>query len=146
VLPFNSDFKYLHGFILVSNFRQAFFKDSNIMELKSFNNKKRENFKGIDRLIHEPSRYAIMALLYVTGNSDFLFLMSHAELTGGNLSTHLKKLESSGYILIKKKFSHNKPHTGIKLTEAGRSAFEQYRKTMKQLLDRLPGLSSPAEL
>jgi DNA-binding MarR family transcriptional regulator len=92
----------------------------------------------IDRLIHEPSRYTIMSVLYVTNNVDFLFLMHHTRFTGGNLSAHIKKLENSGYISIEKEFLHNKPHTMVYLTESGRLAFEQYRKNMKRAIDTLP--------
>ena len=106
-------------------------------------NKKRQPAAEIDRLIHEPSRYTIMAVLYVVDSADFLFLMRHTRFTGGNLSAHIRKLESSGYISIKKEFLNNKPHTMINLTELGRLAFEHYRKNMKQALDILPDIKSP---
>ncbi len=104
-----------------------------------------ENLKPsaeIDRVIHEPSRYAVMAVLYVVESTDFLFLMRHTGFTGGNLSAHIRKLDSAGYISIEKEFLNNKPHTMIHLTESGRLAFEQYRKNMKQALDTLPKLES----
>lgn len=53
----------------------------------------------IDRLIHEPSRFIIMAHLYVVESADFLFLMRPTGLTWGNLSSHLSKLEAAGYLV-----------------------------------------------
>jgi DNA-binding MarR family transcriptional regulator len=104
-----------------------------------------ENLKPvaeIDRLIHEPSRYVVMAVLYVVESTDFLFLMRQTGFTGGNLSAHIRKLESAGYVSIEKEFLNNKPHTMVHLTEAGRLAFEQYRKYMKHAINTLPKIKS----
>lgn len=93
----------------------------------------------IDRLIHEPARYLIMAYLFVTESADALFLQRQTELTWGNLSSHLSKLEGAGYVAIKKEFLDKKPHTMLQLTGEGRQAFTRYRENMKQALDELPG-------
>lgn len=105
-------------------------------------NKNRQIPEEIDRIIHEPSRYTIMAALYVTNSTDFLFLMHHTRLTGGNLSAHLRKLEKQGYISIKKEFLGNKPHTIIQLEEKGKLAFKRYRNNMKVTINTLPNIKS----
>ena len=87
----------------------------------------------IDRLIHEPARYNIMALLYVLDNADFLFIVRQTDLTPGNLSSHLAKLEAAQYIAVVKDFVDRRPRTVLKLTEAGREAFQEYSRRMKQL-------------
>jgi DNA-binding transcriptional ArsR family regulator len=92
----------------------------------------------IDRLIHEPARLMIMALLSVVESADFLFLMRQTGLTWGNLSSHLSKLEAAGYVAVEKEFVGKKPHTMLHLTGDGRSAFQEYRQSMKQVLDELP--------
>ena len=92
----------------------------------------------IDRLIHEPGRLMLMALLYVVQSADFTFLMDQTGLTWGNLSTHLTKLEEAGYIAINKEFKGKKPHTTINLTKQGRTAFREYKKSMQAVLDDLP--------
>jgi len=92
----------------------------------------------IDRLIHEPARLMILALLYVVESADFLFLMRQTGLTWGNLSSHLSKLEEAGYVQIEKEFVGKKPHTMLHLTDDGRAAFREYRQRMKQVLDDLP--------
>ncbi len=94
---------------------------------------------AIDRVIHEPARYLIMAYLFVVESADFLFLQRQTGLTWGNLSSHLSRLEAAGYIVIQKEFLDKKPHTMLRLTGAGQQAFEQYRKNMKRTLDELPG-------
>lgn len=96
------------------------------------------NLKEIDRLIHEPARFSVMALLYVVDSADFTFLMNQTGLTWGNLSAHMSKLEEAGYIQVEKSFKERKPYTLLRLTEDGRTAFRTYRKKMKQVLDDLP--------
>ena len=87
----------------------------------------------IDRIIHEPARLKIMAHLYVVESADFLFLMRQTGLTFGNLSSHMSKLESVGYIKVEKEFVGKKPHTMLRLTKRGRNAFQKYQQTMKQV-------------
>jgi DNA-binding MarR family transcriptional regulator len=91
----------------------------------------------IDRVIHEPARLLILAYLSVVESADFLFLMNQTNLTRGNLSAHLSKLEATGYIEIKKEFVEKIPRTLLSLTEEGRKAFQKYRRSMKQVLDSL---------
>lgn len=61
-----------------------------------------------------------------------------AGLTWGSLSTHLSKLESTGYVNIEKSFKGKKPQTIIYLTEKGHKTFQEYKKNMKQVLNDLP--------
>jgi DNA-binding MarR family transcriptional regulator len=97
-----------------------------------------EPIAKIDRLIHEPSRYTLMAYLYVVEVADFLFLLRQTGMTWGNLSAHLGKLEAAGYVVIEKEFLGKKPHTIVRLTDEGRNAFEEYRGNMKRALNNLP--------
>jgi len=92
----------------------------------------------IDRLVHEPARLAIMALLYVVESADFTFLVNQTGLSWGNLSAHMSKLEEAGYLDVEKRFKGRRPNTNLRLTTAGRSALEEYRRRLKQVLDYLP--------
>ena len=92
----------------------------------------------VDRLIHEPARLMLMALLYVVESADFTFLMAQTGLSWGNLSSHMSKLESAGYIEVDKDFVDRRPRTMLKLTGTGREAFRTYRQMMKGVLDELP--------
>jgi DNA-binding transcriptional ArsR family regulator len=91
---------------------------------------------GVDRLIHEPARYEIMALLYVVERAEFLFVRNQTGMTPGNLSSHLSKLEAAGYVRIHKRFVGKLPRTYLNLTGRGRRAFTDYRRRMKELLTR----------
>lgn len=92
----------------------------------------------IDRLIHEPARLMIMACLYVVDAADFLFLVRQTGLTLGNLSSHMSKLETAGYIEVEKTFVGKKPHTMLRLTSEGRLAFETYKESMERVFGELP--------
>lgn len=96
------------------------------------------NIQDIDRLIHEPSRLTIMAQLYVVESADFLFLQTQTQMTPGNLSAHLSKLEDAGYIEVTKEFIERKPHTALALTKKGREAFKEYRNKVKKFVEKLP--------
>jgi DNA-binding MarR family transcriptional regulator len=87
----------------------------------------------LDRMVHEPARLSLMALLYVLDSADFTFLMNHTGLTWGNLSTHMSKLEEAGYLAVEKSFKGRRPNTLLRLTPQGRKAFQAYARKMKQV-------------
>ena len=95
-------------------------------------------FSEIDRLVHEPARLMLMAVLYVIESADFTFLMNQTGMTWGNLSAHMSKLEEAGYLEVEKSFKGKRPNTMLRLTPQGRAAFQSYRLKMKQVLDNLP--------
>jgi DNA-binding MarR family transcriptional regulator len=88
----------------------------------------------IDRVIHEPGRLIIVALLAAVEECDFLYLQHETELNKGTLSSHLARLEEAGYVEIEKTYRGKVPRTLLRLTPAGRAAFENYRKKMKAAL------------
>jgi DNA-binding MarR family transcriptional regulator len=92
----------------------------------------------IDRLVHEPARLAVMALLYVVDSADFTFLMNQTGLTWGNLSAHMSKLEEAGYLEVEKTFKGKRPNTMLRLTPQGRAAFKDYTGKMRQLFQNFP--------
>ena len=86
-------------------------------------------------MVHEPSRSIILAILNVVPNADFLYLQRETELTKGNLTIHLSKLEGAGYIQIEKTYLEKRPLTICKITNKGRKAFKNYREQLKQFID-----------
>jgi len=92
----------------------------------------------IDRLVHEPSRLLVVASLYVIEKADFVFLSRQTGLTGGNLSSHMSKLVDAGYVGVEKLFVRNRPQTLYWLTEDGRRAFREYRRSMSEFFGAMP--------
>jgi DNA-binding MarR family transcriptional regulator len=92
----------------------------------------------IDRVIHAPARLMMLTYLYVVEHADFVFLMRLTDLTWGNLSAHISKLEEAGYVEVEKQFVDKKPHSIARLTTAGREAFKAYKNSLQQVLNDLP--------
>lgn len=95
------------------------------------------DISSLDRVIHEPARLALMSILYAANQADFLYLLRESGLTKGNLSAHLGKLEAVGYIEIEKGYVGKLPQTLCRMTDAGRRAFENYRKQLGDFLEKL---------
>jgi DNA-binding MarR family transcriptional regulator len=93
---------------------------------------------GVERLVHEPGRLAVLACLAVVARADFLYVMRETGLSQGNLSSHLSKLEAAGYVAVEKTFVGKLPRTVLQLTDAGREALRTYRNRLVDALSRLP--------
>jgi DNA-binding MarR family transcriptional regulator len=94
-------------------------------------------FTDVDRVIHEPARLLIVTILYAVEKADFLYLLHETGLTKGNLSAHLLKLETTGYVKIEKTFRGKIPQTLTALTDKGRAAFDVYRKQLASIVSKL---------
>jgi DNA-binding MarR family transcriptional regulator len=97
----------------------------------------------LDRLIHEPARLLLMSNLAIVDEADFVYLSARTQLTAGNISSHISRLERAGYVRVEKGFAGRRPRTTYALTETGRSAFERYREQVDDLL-RSGGRARPA--
>ncbi len=92
-----------------------------------------EEMAGLDRLVHEPARLAILTALSAASSADFLYLQRLTGLTKGNLSTHLSKLEEGGLVQIEKQFIGKLPNTVVRLTPKGRTAIERHWQQLENL-------------
>jgi DNA-binding transcriptional ArsR family regulator len=90
----------------------------------------------LDRVVHEPARLAILTILASAEEVEFKFLETAIGLTKGNLSSHVAKLETAGYLTLSKAFRERIPVTSYRITANGRSALQHYRK---RLLEGLQG-------
>lgn len=93
-----------------------------------------QTLAGIDRIVHEPARLMVVALLAAVEEADFQYLHQATGLTKGNLSVHLSKLEEAGYVAIQKTFRGKYPLTLCRLTQRGNEVFRNYRKVMRAAL------------
>ncbi len=65
---------------------------------------------------------------------EFTRLSRHLELTEGNLSRHLAKLEAAGYVEVRKGFSGRRPRTWVRLTGKGRDAFRAHLRALEAIV------------
>jgi DNA-binding transcriptional ArsR family regulator len=87
----------------------------------------------LDRIIHEPVRLQIMTILGGVDTADFNFLISTLKLSKGNLSSHVERLESAGYVRVMKGFNGKITHTQYALTATGRRALETHWLALDEL-------------
>ena len=90
----------------------------------------------IDEIIHGRIRLGIMVYLADAEVADFTELKTALEATQGNLSIHLKKLEEAGDVSIDKSFVDKKPLTRVRITDAGRDAFQAYVEAIGALIGK----------
>lgn len=69
---------------------------------------------------------------------SFGALRDTLDMTVGNLSTHLSKLEGGDYVTVEKTYQGRKPITYLCLTDKGRRAFDRYLTDLRTLLGDLP--------
>jgi DNA-binding MarR family transcriptional regulator len=88
----------------------------------------------LDDVIHGRVRLGVMAYLADVEAADFTELKALLEVTQGNLSVHLRKLEEAGYVSIDKSFLDRKPLTRVRMTAQGRAAFAAYLEAIGKLV------------
>ena len=92
----------------------------------------------LDETIHQPTRLRVMTMLVAQpedGRLAYGFIQKTLGLTGGNLTTHLRKLEDASFLAISKEFVGSKPRTWVQATPAGRSAFAEYLCNLQRALN-----------
>ena len=89
---------------------------------------------GIDKLIHERTRLAIMSSLAAVESLSFADLKTLLQASDGNLSVHARKLEHAGYVDATKYFDGRTPKTRFRLTNSGREALASYLDHMERII------------
>ena len=103
---------------------------------------------ALNEIIHQSTRLRIMTMLVSQPETDRLaygFIQTTLGLTGGNLTTHLRKLEEAGYLVITKEFLDAKPRTWVQATPTGRRAFAEYLSNLEKALNWPPENASRRE-
>ena len=91
----------------------------------------------LDETIHQPTRLRMMTMLVSQpegGRLAYGFIQKTLGLTGGNLTSHLRKLEDADYLAITKEFMDSKPRTWVEATLTGRKAFGEYLSNLGKTL------------
>lgn len=91
--------------------------------------------EDIDEVIHGRVRLGVMAYLSSAGAAEFNELKRRLQVSDGNLSVHLRKLEEAGYVAVEKSFVGRKPMTRISLSDTGRAAFVAYLDAIGKLVN-----------
>ena len=95
-----------------------------------------EPFLQLDRVIHEKGRLAIMSMLAASPELSFTELRDTLNMTDGNLTTHIRTLQETGYVSVTKSFRDNRPLTTCALTSAGKKAFTNYINLLESIIQQ----------
>lgn len=88
----------------------------------------------LDPIIHERVRLGILVLLSIHRKLDFNALKKSLNVTDGNLSQHLRKLEDGSYIEVEKTFVRRRPKTIYSLSPSGREKLTLYLEKLEKIL------------
>ena len=92
----------------------------------------------LDETIHQSTRLRIMTMLVSVPDGDRLsygFIQDTLGLTGGNLTTHLRKLEDAGHLVTTKEVDGSKPRTWVQATPEGLRSFAEYLSNLHRALN-----------
>ena len=95
----------------------------------------------LNETIHQSTRLRIMTMVVSQPETDRLaygFIQEILGLTGGNLTTHLRKLEDADYLVMTKEFVGSKPRTWVEATPTGRRAFAEYLANLEKAVNWQP--------
>jgi DNA-binding HxlR family transcriptional regulator len=92
-------------------------------------------YEGLERVIHERARLSVLTSL-ITNPKGLMFndLKQLCSLTDGNLSRHLRVLETEKMIEIVKGHDRNRPQTICRITPTGRKRYLEYLSTLEQVV------------
>jgi DNA-binding MarR family transcriptional regulator len=102
--------------------------------------KKDYDHQLLDKVIHARIRFAALAYLMSVSEASFVDIRDSIRATDGNLSIHLRKLETAGYVDCIKSFESRKPLTNYRVTEKGQKAFTEYLGNMGKFCEDVPVL------
>ncbi len=94
----------------------------------------KEILKDLNKAFENKVRLGIMSALMVNEHLNFNRLKELLNVTDGNLASHLKSLEKSGYVAFTKEFLNRKPNTKYHITPSGQQAFKKHIKAIERLL------------
>ena len=92
--------------------------------------------------VHQRVRLGILAILNGASRADFRYLRDALGVTNGNLGQHIQVLEAAGLVEVTKVFEDRKPRTWVRITRAGRAAFQAEVAALRELIESLDGHAS----
>ena len=89
---------------------------------------------NLNKVFDSRIRLGIMSALMVNETVHFNELKDLIEVTDGNLASHLRTLEESGYLKVSKGFVGRKTQTTYAVTKAGEKAFRQHLEALEEMI------------
>ncbi len=92
----------------------------------------------VEDLLLSRVRMGVLSALWNGDEMEFAMLRDILELTDGNLSVHLRKLEEGELLKSRKLFVERKPKTLFCITPKGRKAFRDLVSGLENLIKSKP--------
>ena len=90
--------------------------------------------ENLNKIFDSRIRLGIMSALMVNTEINFNELKELLQITDGNLASHLKTLEESGYVKIQKGFVGRKTNTTYSATKTGEKAFKAHLNALEKMI------------
>ena len=90
---------------------------------------------GFDKLLEHRSRLVICVVLSDRATLNFRDFKILLKETDGNLGAQLRKLETAGYLKVRKTFKDRKPTSRYSLTSRGRKSLSIHLRTLHDLTE-----------
>jgi DNA-binding MarR family transcriptional regulator len=90
--------------------------------------------ENLNKIFDSRIRLGIMSALMVNAEMNFNELKELLDITDGNLASHLKTLEESGYVKIQKGFVGRKTNTTYSVTKAGEKSFKAHLTALEKMI------------
>ncbi len=88
----------------------------------------------LNKVFDSRIRLGIMSAVMVNESVNFNELKELINVTDGNLASHLKTLEESGFVKVKKGFIGRKTNTTYSVTKAGEKAFKSHLDALEDMI------------
>jgi DNA-binding transcriptional ArsR family regulator len=93
---------------------------------------------GLDRLLSDPTRLAIMAVLCAADWCDFAFLRDAVSLSDSALSKQLSTLKKDEYVEQRRTYLGRVPKTTVRATDQGRHRFLAHVEALRTIVEQSP--------
>ena len=96
--------------------------------------------------VHQRTRLGILTVLCEAGRVDFAYLRRALDLTDGNLSRALSRLQAAGYVSAEKLIEGRRPRTWLSVTPAGRRALQEEISALREIIESVSAPGTPAAI
>ena len=91
----------------------------------------------LNKVFDSRIRLGIMSALMVNADMSFNELKELLDITDGNLASHLKTLEESEFVKVKKGFIGRKTNTTYAVSRSGEKAFKIHLTALEKMIGTL---------
>lgn len=96
------------------------------------------NLLNVEPVLADRTRMVIMTIVSASKEPvSFMGLLDKLGLTKGNLASHLRKLETEGYVKVVKEFVNKKPLTTYEVTSKGLESVKRYLVELEVFISKV---------